>query len=511
MSRKYLLGVDIGTYESKGVLVTPDGRVAAARMTPHSLSIPAQGWAEHDPEEVWWKDFVSIVRGLMADSGARPEEIIAVGASAIGPDLLPVDEECKPLRAGAILYGIDTRATAEIEELEGRLGKEAIFRMCGNAMSSQAVGPKLLWLKREDPEVYRRAFMFVTASTFLVARLTGRFVIDHLTAACWAPLYDFWGGTWGGFMEGIVEKDRLPELAWPAEIAGKLTRDAALQTGLAEGTPVIVGTADAAAEAVSVGVVVPGQMMLMYGSTVFMYAVQDRPRPDQRLWSSPYVFRDTYSLAGGMATSGALTRWFRDQLAPDLVASERATGIPAYQGLIQEAEGIPAGSEGLLVLPYFSGERTPINDPRARGVFFGLTLAHSRGHLFRAVLEGIGYAIKHHLSALHDMDATPREIIAVGGGTKNPLWLQIVSDICQAPQKVPSVTLGAAYGDAFLAGLGAGVFTSAADIGRWVRNFDVIEPNPAHAERYEEYYKTYLDLYSSTKDLMHRINPDRSR
>ena len=507
MSHGYLLGVDIGTYESKGVLVTPGGRIVASRTAPHPLSIPAQGWAEHDPEEVWWKDLVSIVRGLMADSGVRPNEIIAVGASAIGPDLLPVDEECRPLRAGAILYGIDTRAAAEIEELEERLGKEAIFRTCGNALSSQAVGPKLLWLRRKEPEVYRRAFKFVTASTFLVARLTGRFVIDHLTASCWAPLYDFRGRTWGGFMNGIVEEHRLPELAWPAEIAGKLTRKAASETGLAEGTPVIVGTADAAAEAVSVGVVVPGQMMLMYGSTVFMYAVQDRPRPDERLWSLPYVFPGTFSVAGGMATSGALTRWFRDQLAPDLVAAEQDGGLPAYQALIQEAEKIPAGSEGLVVLPYFSGERTPINDPRARGVIFGLTLAHSRGHLFHAVLEGIGYGIKHHLAVLKDMDATPREIIAVGGGVKNPLWLRIVSDICQVPQKVPSVTVGAAYGDAFLAGLGAGVFASAADIGRWVSDFNIIQPNPAHAKRYEEYYETYLALYSKTRDLMHRLNP----
>jgi xylulokinase len=504
MDKEYLLGVDIGTYESKGVITTLQGEIVATQTRPHELSIPKPGWAEHDVETVWWGDFVAITRDLIDDAGVLPQEIQAVGCSAIGPDLLPIDRDCTPLRTGGILYGIDTRATAEIADLEARHGAEAIFERTGNALSAQAVGPKLLWLKRNEPKTYAKAHKFVTATTFLVARLTGRVVIDHLTGATWVPLYDIAARTWDeGFCQDIVEPERLPELAWASEIAGTVTPWAAEQTGLAEGTPVVVGSCDAPAEAVSVGVTAPGQMMLMYGSTVFMIQVVDKPLSDRRLWAAPYLFPETWCMEAGMATSGALTRWFRDHLAPDLVAAEEAGGENAYGVLTKQAAGIAPGSQGLVILPYFSGERTPINDPKAKGVIFGLTLAHSRAHVFKAVLEGIGYGVRHHFDVLESIGAPPERVIAVGGGTKSPVWLQVVSDITGKPQQIPAITLGASYGDAFLAGLGVGVFDSYQDIDTWLRHHRTIEPNPETTAKYERYWPIYLELYRRTKDLMH--------
>ncbi len=505
MKKRFLLGVDIGTYESKGIIADLDGRVVSQHALPHALSIPKHGWAEHDPEAVWWGDFVSIVKRLLAESSVAPQDILAVGTSAIAPALLPVDSRCRPLRSGAILYGIDTRATAEIQELGQRIGQETIFRTCGNALSAQAVGPKILWLKRHEPEIYRQAAKFVTATTFIVARLTGKYVIDHLTASTWVPFYDFAAKKWGDLCDGIVDVARLPKLGWTTDIAGTVTLDAAQQTGLATGTPVIVGTADAAAEAVSAGTVSAGQMMLMYGSTMFMYSVQTEPRTDERLWALPYVFPETACLAAGTATSGSLIRWFRDQLAPELTAAEKETGVNAYQALMQEAEEILPGSEGLIVLPHFSGERTPLNDPRARGVIFGLTLAHSRAHIYKAVLEGIAYGIRHHLEVMKTMGAEPEQIVAVGGGTKNRLWLQVVSDICNISQRVPAVTLGASYGDAFLAGLGMGVFPSHTAIKAWIRDIRTIEPNPANTKLYEKMEGLSLELYRRNKDIMHLL------
>jgi xylulokinase len=330
-------------------------------------------------------------------------------------------------------------------------------------------------------------------------------VIDHLTASTWVPLYDFAAREWGDLGAEIVETGRLPEIGWCSDIAGAVTAEAARATGLAAGTPVIIGTADAAAEAVSVGVVAPGQMMLMYGSTIFMYAVQARPKMDRRLWAAPYVFPGTSSMAAGMATGGALTRWFRDQFAVDLLAGERTSGASAYAQLAQAAEQVAPGADGLVTLPYFSGERTPINDPRARGVVFGLTLAHTRAHVFRAILEGVAYGIRHNLEVMEEIGARPREVIAVGGGTRNPLWLQIVSDVCSLPQIVPEITLGAAYGDAFLAGLGAGACASYQDIHGWTRAARTVVPNPAHAGRYDRSFELYLDLYRTNQDLMHRL------
>ncbi len=506
MGKKYLLGVDIGTYESKGVITALDGTVAAVRVRPHQLAIPRQGWAEHDAETVWWGDFRAIVGELLQESGLAPAAIAAVGCSAIGPDLLPVDRLGRPLRA-AVLYGIDTRATAEIADLERQLGRATIFERCGNYLSTQSVGPKILWLKNQEPEHYRQAYKLVTGTSFLVARLTGNYVVDHYTAAAgFTPLYDARSRGWAADLcRPVVEPDKLPELAWTTDIAGTVSATAAEQTGLAPGTPVIVGTCDAAAEAVSSGVVAPGQLMLMYGSTVFLVEVLNRPLSDVRLWAAPYLFPGTYCLTAGMATAGSLTRWFRDNLARELVAAEKTAGINAYAELARQATAIPPGAEGLVVLPYFSGERTPINDPQARGLIFGLTLAHRREHIYRAALEGIGHGIRHHLDILAEIGAAPQSITAVGGGTKNPLWLQIVSDICGAAQQVPAVTVGAAYGDAFLAGLGAGLFPSYAAIADWVKRGPTVQPNLQYTARYRQYHELYLDLYRQNRAAMHAL------
>jgi xylulokinase len=231
----------------------------------------------------------------------------------------------------------------------------------------------------------------------------------------------------------------------------------------------------------------------------------DRYVTERSLWANPYAFKGTSCMLAGMATSGALTRWFRDKIAQDLVAAEGAGGPNAYGELVKEASQVAPGSEGLVVLPYFSGERTPLNDPRARGTFFGLTLAHTRGHMFRATLEGIGFSIRHNLDMMKKAGAKIDEVIAVGGGTKNPVWMQIVSDMCLLPQKVPAVTTGASYGDAFIAGLGAGVFSSYTDIEKWLDYKTRVEPNPAQHEIYEKYYPVYLELYQRNKDLMHTL------
>jgi len=262
MADKYLLGVDVGTYETKGVITNLKGEVLSTQVSPHEMLIPQQGWAEHDPEGVWWGDFVSVTKRLIESSGVNPKDILAVGCSAIGICVLPIDKDGLPLRKGGILYGVDTRATEEIAYLEKEIGTERIFDKAGMTLSSQAAAPKIMWLKNNEPEVYKKAHKFVTATTFIVGRLTGNYVVDHLTGSFVTPLYDFQARKWTDELTSeIVELDRLPELRWASEIAGTVTAEAAQQTGLLEGTPVTVGTADAAAEAVSVGVTNPGQMM----------------------------------------------------------------------------------------------------------------------------------------------------------------------------------------------------------------------------------------------------------
>ena len=407
------LGVDIGTYESKGVLVDREGTVVASAARPHGLIVPQAGWAEHRAEEDWWADFVWLARDLIAKSGLAPSAIKAIGTSAIGPCMLPVDSNGAPLM-NAVLYGVDTRAAREIEELTALIGAEAIFTGCGNALTSQSVGPKILWLRRNRPHIYARTHKFLNSTSFLVHRLTGRFVTDHYTAANASPLYQIDNHVWSAALApDITDLDRLPELAWTTEVAGGVIRRAAEQTGLLPGTPVIVGTIDAAAEAISVGVLDFGDMMLMYGSTVFTILIAEKRLRDDRLWHAPWLFPGQQACMAGLATSGTLTHWFADQLARDLNPQS------AMAELAAEAETSPAGANGLVFLPYFSGERTPIHDPHAKGSVLGLTLASTRADVYRALIEGIAFATKHIFDTYAEAGAPPGTIHAVGGGLRN--------------------------------------------------------------------------------------------
>ncbi len=505
MSAEYLLGIDIGTYESKGVLTTPTGKVIAEAAIPHELSMPKPGWVEHDADQVWWHDFCWLTHKLVQQSGVQSSDILAVGCSGIGPDLLPVNEQGQPLRP-AILYGIDTRASAEIAELEQRIGIERIVAISGNGLSSQSVGPKILWLARNEPDVFRSTHHILTATGYLVFRLTGKAFIDNYTAATFAPLFNIHTLMWEEEMcQGIVDPQLLPEPAWSGQVAGEITPQAAEVTGLRAGTPVVVGTTDAAAEALSVGVTNPGELMLMYGSTLFFIHVVDRLLIEPRLWAGVYLEDGLWALAAGMATSGALTRWFRDQFARHELDVELQGGMNAYSYLSEAAAQIPPGSQGLVVLPYFSGERTPIHDPLARGVIAGLTLSHTQAHVYRALLEGVAYGIAHNLEAIRESGGKTEQAIAVGGGTKSRTWLQIVSDVTGIRQIVPKQTLGAAYGDAFLAGLGIGKFESLTDVKAWVQLAEVIQPDPKNHLLYQKYYSEYRKMYPSMKDQLHRL------
>jgi len=507
VSEGYLLGIDIGTSESKGVVTTVTGRLVAAASRAHRLRVPRAGWAEHDADEDWWGGFCYLVRRLLDQSGVDPNHLAGVGCSTIGPCLLPLDAEGKPLRR-AILYGIDTRAVREIEELNREIGEQEIFDRCGNDLSAQSVGPKIRWLEKNEPEVWRRTRRLVGGTAYLNWKLGGRWVIDHYSASTFTPLYDLRTLSWSrDVAPAITPLSRLPDIAWTTEIAGTISRSASEETGLPEGLPFITGTIDAAAEAISVGVCKPGRMMVMYGSTMFMILVVDRSVTDSRLWAAPFLFPGTHALMAGMSTSGALTQWFRDQLAKELIqpeGEEYADPKRGFELLAGEAGNVRPGSDGIVVLPYFSGERTPINDPLARGVFFGLTLAHSRAHLYRAVLESVAYGVRHHLEVFRERVTSPLALYAVGGGTKNRLWLQIVSDVCRMPQILSKVSMGACYGDAFLAGLGTGAVGSLSDLSSWVSQEEAIDPDLSSEEAYGLGYRTYRELYERTRDLMAR-------
>ncbi len=498
---KHYLGIDIGTFESKGVLVDETGRIVANARRPHTMIVPQPGWAEHRAREDWWDDLTAITRTLLAESRVAPASVKAVGCSAIGPCMLAVDAEGEPL-ANAVLYGVDGRATNEIAELTQEIGEDVLLDRCGNVLTSQAVGPKILWLKRNRPDVFAQTRTILSSTPYLVERLTGAIVIDHYTAANFAPLYLIETQGWStALSDRVIDIERLPQVAWTTDIAGVVTRRAAEETGLAEGTPVIVGTVDAAAEAVSVGVVDDGEMMLMYGSTIFTVMLTNARLRDRRLWYSPWLFKGRHASLAGLATSGTLTHWFRDQFARDLDFEA------AIQELTAAAAQSPPGANGLVLLPYFSGERTPIHDPHAKGVVFGLNLTHTRGDLFRALLEGIAFGTTHIIDTYREIGHPPQRILSVGGGTKNPVWAQATSDASGIDQILRERTVGAAYGDAFLAALAVGDAKDA-DIAAWNPVEKTLSPRAEHAALYKRQYHIYRRLYEQTKGLMAELSQE---
>ncbi|MDE2821006.1 MAG: FGGY-family carbohydrate kinase [Chloroflexota bacterium] len=504
---RLLLGIDVGTSSSKGVLVSLDGQVLAERAAPHGFDIPQPGWAEQDADAVWWRDFCTISRALIQEASIDPARIAGVAASAIGPTMLPLDENYKPLRP-SILYGIDTRAGQEIDDLTAELGEDEIFARAGQTLSAQSVGPKVLWFRRHQPELFERTRKIVTASTYLVYRLTGRFVVDNYVAPYFTPFFDVrqlaWHKDW---VERICPLEWLPETLWSGERAGAITADAAEETGIPAGTPVAAGTADALAEAIAAGATTAGDLMVMYGTTLFLIQTTQVYRPHRDLWASVGIVPGGAILAAGLSTSGALLTWFRDELAHAERQRAEAEGANAFTLLSETASRIDAGSDGLITLPYFSGERTPINDVHAKGMIFGLSLSHSRAHLYRSLLESIGYGLRHNIEAMAEVGAHPQRLVAIGGGAQDPLWLQICSDVAGLPQDLPRQTIGAAYGDAYLAGMAAGIFDDFAHLqDAWVRIDRCIQPNPGRKAIYDDLYAIYRELYRDNRRNMRLLS-----
>ncbi|MFD1600359.1 FGGY-family carbohydrate kinase [Halobellus rarus] len=500
-----LLGFDIGTTNSKGLLIDPDLNVIESASLPHGVSTPEPGWVEHEPSEIWWGEFTELIRELLAVSEIDPERIAGIGISGLAPSVLPLDESGAPLRPG-MLYGVDTRAGEEIKLLNEWIGEERILEVCGNSLSFQSAGPKILWLKRNEPEIFERTETIVDAVGYVVSQLTDEYVMDNAVASFFHPLYNLKELEWDAemFERAGLDPELLPETKWSAEVAGEVTPDAAERTGLAVGTPVVTGAVDAIAALLSVGGVEPGDTVFMYGTTGVVYSTCAEPRTVPGVWSTPHSVEGKYAVGGGMATSGAITEWFADQFAGEAVLDE-GVGKGKYDHLSEEAAEIDPGSEGLVVLPYFSGSRTPLNDDRARGTIAGLTLSHTKYHVYRAILEGVGYGFRHNLEMIEHADVPIGRTFAIGGGAQSDLWRQIVSDITGYEQKYVSDPLGAPLGSAYLAGIGSGVFDGYDALKTSTTAATTTPANPARTAIYDEYYDVYRDLYPAMKDEMHRL------
>ncbi|NNG39591.1 FGGY-family carbohydrate kinase [Flexivirga sp. ID2601S] len=485
MTTPAVLGVDIGTSSSKGVLVGLDGRVLAQAARAHRVDRPHPGHVEMDGR-IWWDEFRSLAAELVtADIG-----VVAVGVSGMGPCVLLADEEDQPVRP-AILYGVDTRAGKQIDELDAEYGAQEILRRGGSALTSQAAGAKIAWVRENEPDAYARARRLFMPASWLVRRLTGAYVLDHHSASQCTPMYDLrdadWAQPWAAQVAPGIE---LPRLRWAGEAAGTVTAAAAAETSLPQGIPVITGTIDAWSEAISVGAHEVGDLMLMYGTTMFLVNTVREPIAVPSLWGPVGALPGTFSLAGGMSTTGAITAWLQELY-----------GAPDFATLTEEAAQVAPGSDGLLMLPYFAGERTPIMDPQARGVIAGLTLSHGRAHLYRSALEATAFGVRQNIETMLDAGADLDRVVAVGGGAASDLWPQIVSDVTGREQVLPQRTIGASYGAAFLAASLVGT----PSIEEWNPPRGTSRPDAARHRVYDRMYPLYRRLYDETRDVVHAL------
>lgn len=503
-----VVGIDIGTTYSKAVAVRADGSILAEARSEHEVITPRPGWFEHDPEGVWWGDTRALCRRVVRDLGTQAP-IRAIAVTTCGPCIVPLDGDGHPLRAG-ILYGVDTRATEVARDLEAAIGRRAIRRLSGMDLTSQSVGPKIAWVWRHEPEVAAATATWHTATSFVVARLTGVSVIDHHQASYFTPFIDVRRKRWDlRYTAGLPLEGRLPQLAWPGDVAGPLTVEAAAATGLPAGIPVLVGTSDGPTEALAVGATWPGVAAATYGTTTTITTFAAPIGRSGGLWVTEGLDAGRPCVSAGLSASGAIVSWLRRELARELPQADVAEVLAADRSLDAEAASSPVGARGLLALPYLGGQRTPIADPDASGVLVGLTLQHTRADVHRAILEGIGYAVRHIFEAFDAAGVGIDVIRAAGGGTASALALQTVSDITGREQVVARPTVGASYGAALLAARAIGVVDPDSPDG-WFTDGVRVRPDPTLAAFHARRYAQFRRLYRDTRPVVHALATDEA-
>jgi xylulokinase len=491
----HVLGLDVSTTATKAILVDEHGRVAGIGSAAYDFSVPAPLWSEQDPD-LWWSAAQAAIRAALADAGITGADVGAVGLAGQMHGAVLLDDADRPLRP-AILWN-DQRTAAECDEIRERIGPRRLIEITGNDALTGFTAPKLVWVHRNEPEVWRRIAHVLLPKDFVRLQLTGDHAVDRADGAG-TLLFDLAARDWSKEVVAALEIDPswLPRTAEGPEVTGTVTAAAAAATGLAAGTPVVAGGGDQAATAVGVGAVDPGIVALSLGTSGVIFAATDRPlvEPAGRVHAFCHAVPDRWHLMSVMLSAAGSLRWFRDALAPGV----------AYGELADEAGTVPAGSEALWFLPYLSGERSPHPDPLARGAFVGLTVSHDRRHLARAVLEGVAYGLRDGLDQIVATGVpAPDQVRASGGGIASGVWRQILADVLGAEIATVSTSEGAAFGAALLATVGAGWFSSVEQaVERAVQLTVVAEPGP-DASAYAEALGTYRALYPALAPIFHR-------
>jgi len=493
----YFMGIDVSTTGSKALLIDEIGRVVAAASSPHTLSTPRPLWSEQDPAE-WWTASVKSIRTVLQQSGIPAEGVTAIGLTGQMHGLVLLDENGRVLRP-AILWN-DQRTQAQCDEIHRRIGREKFIQITGNVALTGFTAPKILWVAEHEPEIYAQARHILLPKDTIRLRLTGEYAMDKADGAG-TVLFDLRRRDWSA---EILQALDIPAKWMPAtfegpEITGTVSPEAATQTGLKSGTPVVAGGGDQAAQAVGVGAVEAGIIGLTVGTSGVIFAATPAPliEPQGRLHAFCHAVPGMWHFMGVMLSAAGSLQWYRDTLAPDM----------SFDALLEEAESVPAGSEGLFFLPYLSGERTPHPDPQARGAFIGLTVRHGRGHMTRAVLEGVAYGLKDSFTLIQNAGLERIvQVRASGGGTRGELWRKILAAVLESDLVMVNTAEGAAFGAALLAGTGAGVWPDVPSACRkTIQITGQTVPNAMELDIYRQGYAVYRDLYPTLRPIFPKL------
>jgi len=506
--KKYLLGIDIGTSACKAAAFRYDGTVAAAASAEYPVFYPKEGWAEQDPDD-WWQGVCRAVKQIMASGNIKAEEIAGIGVDGQSWSAVAVDSLGKVLTRNPIW--MDTRAQSICDRLNREIGAEEIFAVAGNSLQPSYTTAKILWYQENLPEIYQRIDTILQCNSFIVYRLTGQKTMDK-SQGYGLHCFDMRKGEWDEEMRTKlgIPRSFLSEIRECCEVVGTVTPEAAELTSLTTGIPVVAGGLDAACGTLGAGVVASGETQEQGGQAGGMSICLDSYRADPRLILSYHAVPGKWLLQGGTTGGGGTMRWFEREFADYERMTAEETGAASLAQLNVIAEQIPAGSDGLTFLPYMSGERSPIWDPNAKGVFYGVDFSKTKGHFVRAIMEGVAFSLRHNLEVAEAGDAPVDELMAVGGAANSLLWTQMKADITGKPVKVPASDIATTLGAAILAGVGVGIYSDCEEAAAKVIQITrTHQPDPANQAIYDRGYQIYLELYQQLKDVMKKQGDEK--
>ncbi|HZP01209.1 MAG TPA: xylulokinase [Terriglobia bacterium] len=503
----YMMGIDVGTTGTRAVIVRPDGHVVGAATGDHQpMRMPRPGWAEQDPED-WWQATITAVRAALEQSGLKGADIAGIGLSGQMHGVVLLDKVHTVLRPS--LIWCDQRSQAQCDWITTTVGAERLIQLVSNPALTGFSAPKLLWVRDNEPRIFERAAQFLLPKDFVRFRLTGEFATD-VSDASGTLLFDVTNRRWSQEMLSALKLDSslLPRAYESPEVTGEVTRETAVLTGLTAGTPVVGGGGDQAASAVGNGIVLPGLTSATLGTSGVIFAYTGAPKldPRGRIHTFCHAVPGKWHVMGVTQGAGLSLRWFRDNFGASEHWYARHTERDAYDLIINEAEKVPPGSDGLLWLPYLMGERTPHLDALARGMLFGVTAAHTRAHVIRAILEGVAFSLRDSLEIFKEQEIPVEEIRASGGGSRNFTWRQIQADIYGKELVTLRTSEGSAFGAALLGGTGAKIFSSVEEAAReTIEVRESMTPRPDRVEIYNRYYEVYRKLYPAVQELVHQL------